>query len=396
MTASFSIAGVADILGSPPPSSRLTRNILPEHRHFFGGRSSLPFEDRRVPMTPRIGRTITENGLAERWRRYDEQYRAEARISRFWIAELENAVVYPPLGIISVGGSFLKETIRNSDQLKTIFPDTSPEVFRNAMAAADNRIRAAAPQPTLQVEGVSFLLGFGVFENYFNWTLRYTSRVGLYQCQEAPPRLVVPDLRKRYVGNTLEFFGVGREAVLPLTASTTFERLVLISPVALGRYEISPLIVDTLRGHPRLNGLWRRPKRKVYIPRRNVAMRQVTNEAEVEAALVKAGFEIFDNAENSVLEQARAFRDASVIVSPHGAGLSNVVFADPGTTVVEIVPEGYDQGVTSYRSLSDLFDLRYVQLFGREMVPDRKGNRCNSDIQVDIPELLEVLASIGD
>ena len=59
--------------------------------------------------------------------------------------------------------------------------------------------------------------------------------------------------------------------------------------------------------------------------------------------------------------------------------------------MVEIVPKGYDQGVTSYRSLSDLFELSYTQLLAREVGLDGKGNRCNSDIEVDIGKLINII-----
>jgi capsular polysaccharide biosynthesis protein len=125
-------------------------------------------------------------------------------------------------------------------------------------------------------------------------------------------------------------------------------------------------------------------------------MRRVVNEAAVEAALADLGFEVFDNAAYSVCDQARAFRDAEIVVAPHGAGLANIVYCDPGTPVIELVPEGYDQGVTSYRSLSDLFGLPYTQLFAREAAPDRKGNRCNADIELDVDELVRtVRAALG-
>jgi capsular polysaccharide biosynthesis protein len=160
------------------------------------------------------------------------------------------------------------------------------------------------------------------------------------------------------------------------------------APSALGRYELSPLITTTLREHPAVTALPRTGRRRLYIPRRNVRMRRVVNEAAVEEALTALGFEVFDNAAHSVRDQAAAFRDAEIVVAPHGAGLSNIVFCDAGTPVIEIVPEGYDQGVTSYRSLSDLFGLRYAQLFAREAAPDRKGNRCNADIELDLEELV--------
>ncbi len=103
-------------------------------------------------------------------------------------------------------------------------------------------------------------------------------------------------------------------------------------------------------------------ERRLHIPSRNVHMRRVVNEA----ALMAVGFEVFDHAEHSVRDQAHAFRDAEIVV----------------------VPEGYDQGVTSHRSLPDLFGPPRTQLFAREAAPDRKGNRCNVDIKLDVAELV--------
>ena len=106
------------------------------------------------------------------------------------------------------------------------------------------------------------------------------------------------------------------------------------------------------------------------------------NEQELEAALARLGFSSFDCAAHSVREQAAAFKSADIVVAPHGAGLSNIVYCKPGTRVIEVIPEGYDQGVTSYRSLADLFGLQYEAMFAREERPGSKGNRCNSDISV--------------
>lgn len=124
-------------------------------------------------------------------------------------------------------------------------------------------------------------------------------------------------------------------------------------------------------------------------------MRRVTNEAEVIAHLTRRGCEVFDGGAHTIGEQIRAFRDATMVIAPHGAGLTNIVYSAPGTPVIEIVPEGYDQGVTSYRSLSDMFALDYVQMFALEEVPDRKGNRCNSDISISIDHLEQILEDMS-
>jgi hypothetical protein len=394
MSEAFRIADINEATGTIVPTSRFTRQIIDPHQAFFGGRSVLDAPDFRGELVPPIGPSITEPGLAERWQEYDRHYLGEARFSRFWVVELEQATVYPPYGIVSVGGCLIRDTIRNPKMLKSVFPKGQLESFGAAMASSGPPIADSAVPLAYRVPGRTFLLGYGLADNYFNWTLRYASRVAQYQAMTDVSQIAVPMRRKRYIAETLEFLGVPQHEVIPLEAPTVFDRLVLVSPMALGRYEISPMILETLRDHPRVRELWRHPKRKIYVPRRNVGMRRVINEPEVEAALGQLGFEVFDNAEHPVREQARAFRDASIVVSPHGAGLSNIVYCDPGTPVLEVVPEGYDQGVTSYRSLADLFALPYTQLFAKEVVPDRKGNRCNSDIQIDVEELVRTVREL--
>jgi hypothetical protein len=395
MSDGYRITGISEVMGGPVPTSRFSRQIIDPHQAFFSGLSVLDTPDLRQELAPPIGPGITEPGLAERWQAYDEQYRGEARLSRFWVVELEQATVYPPFGIVAVGDRLVRDTIRHPKMLKSVFPDGEVEGFRAAMGSSSTPIAGGTVPPAYRVPGRSFLLGYGLADNYFNWTLRYASRVAQYQAMPDVVQLAVPMPRKRYVPETLEFLGVPQQEVIHLEAPMIFDRLVLVSPMAFGRYEISPQIVGTLRDHPRVQELWRRPKRRIYIPRRNVGMRRVVNEPAVEAALRKLGFEVFDNAEHPVREQIRAFRDASLVVSPHGAGLSNIAYCDPGTPVLELVPEGYDQGVTSYRSLADLFGLPYTQLFAKEAKPDRKGNRCNSDIEIDVEELVRTIGGVA-
>jgi len=50
------------------------------------------------------------------------------------------------------------------------------------------------------------------------------------------------------------------------------------------------------------------------------------------------GFRRIELAEMPFLEQVRSFARAEAIVAPHGSGLANLVFAKPGTKVVEFQP----------------------------------------------------------
>ncbi len=77
---------------------------------------------------------------------------------------------------------------------------------------------------------------------------------------------------------------------------------------------------------------------RLYISRRDSAQRSLGNEVELEAALAARGFVAVTMSGRSLAEQIRLVRAASVVVSPHGAGLTLLLFARPGTTVFELIP----------------------------------------------------------
>lgn len=82
--------------------------------------------------------------------------------------------------------------------------------------------------------------------------------------------------------------------------------------------------------------------RAIYIARGDAAKsRKVSNEAELIEILKNYGFEIHYLSKISVLEQVSIFNSASLVVAVHGGGLSNLVFCEPGTKVLEIFPDQY-------------------------------------------------------
>ncbi|WP_417670373.1 glycosyltransferase family 61 protein [Pseudoalteromonas tetraodonis] len=74
----------------------------------------------------------------------------------------------------------------------------------------------------------------------------------------------------------------------------------------------------------------------IYISRNLGSKRIITNENELLDELNLAGINTVYCEKNTVKQNAKVFRAASVVVAPHGAGLANIVFCRPGTTVVEL------------------------------------------------------------
>jgi capsular polysaccharide biosynthesis protein len=47
-------------------------------------------------------------------------------------------------------------------------------------------------------------------------------------------------------------------------------------------------------------------------------------------------FKLIDPSKLSLSQQVEAFSNAEIILGPHGAGLTNIMFCNPGTKVIEI------------------------------------------------------------
>ena len=85
------------------------------------------------------------------------------------------------------------------------------------------------------------------------------------------------------------------------------------------------------------------------------------------------------------------FYHADVIMAPHGAGLSNIMFSQPGATVIEVHCRGKKTSLC-FRHMSLHLGMRYVAM---ETTRKRSSIRCNDDgVIVDIAGLSEVLHAL--
>jgi len=81
--------------------------------------------------------------------------------------------------------------------------------------------------------------------------------------------------------------------------------------------------------------------RRLYVARTDTTRRPLVNESAVIDELRRRGFEILEPGSLSIRDQIRTFREASLVVGPHGAGMTNIVFCEPGTIVYELLPAYY-------------------------------------------------------
>ena len=125
---------------------------------------------------------------------------------------------------------------------------------------------------------------------------------------------------------------------------------------------------------------------KIYISRKVPSARVVANEEEVIPILKDAGFLICELEKLPFENQVRLFRNAEMVVAPHGAGLTNVIFSKAGTRVLEILAKGHER--LCYWTLCSELGHDYRFHLGKPKFPERKGE---PDIEVNAEQFLGAL-----
>jgi hypothetical protein len=126
---------------------------------------------------------------------------------------------------------------------------------------------------------------------------------------------------------------------------------------------------------------------KFFISRQGATKRRCKNESELIETLACYGFVVIRLEELSVKAQIELFRNARVIIGTHGAGFTNIINCNPGTTVIELVPQAGNYG--HYYLMSEVLGLRHAHVVGYNI------NKIDESFVVDSAQLLVLLNNLG-
>jgi hypothetical protein len=128
---------------------------------------------------------------------------------------------------------------------------------------------------------------------------------------------------------------------------------------------------------------------RVYISRKG--RRRVLNEPELVKALKKFDFTILYDEPRSVAEQLTIYRNAKVIIGPHGASFANILNSKPGTILIELFPNDYHPDY--FRFMAHIFNLNYFAIFEDGVVPTEYW-QVNEHMTIDIGRVKHTLKNI--
>jgi Glycosyltransferase 61 len=127
---------------------------------------------------------------------------------------------------------------------------------------------------------------------------------------------------------------------------------------------------------------------RIYLKRKG--RRICLNENEVVRFLATKGFTMVEDEPRTVAEQIGIFRNARIIIAPHGAALSNLLWCLPGSTVIECFADGYCPEY--YENLASFSGLHY-SCVGKTAQTHWTG--VSSNIHIDIHQLAECMERNG-
>jgi capsular polysaccharide biosynthesis protein len=253
------------------------------------------------------------------------------------------------------------------------------------------------PKQKQSIEHQCILLGGD--SNYCHWVTRSLLKLALLDGDIANEghRFLINDNLFPFQKEYLELLGIPEQHLIKVAPGSVVSCSEIMVPTLLRNHPKMILGINWLRERlKRLMANLENANDMVYLSRRDSKHHVLVNELELEAELSLRGFKIVLASTISVAEQINIFSKARVLISPHGAGLTNIIFSPLHAKIIEIASS----------SIFPMNDFRFIAgQIGQEMhtvicsnyvkTCNQPKNDAHRDYVVDIKRVLTLLDSFG-
>ena len=219
--------------------------------------------------------------------------------------------------------------------------------------------------------------------NYFHWMTDVLGRIFIIdkQIQKNPILLPSEFINHNFIVETLEILEIPYK-LFEVDKKYIINNLVLPSRTAeVGNYnknfihEISNQLVKS-----RTINSGNESIKKIWLSRENQSRRRLKNENELIDFLSSNGYTCIHPDKLKVSEQISLFKNAESIVSIHGAALTNIMFMNKNSKVLEI-RNNRDLKNNSFFTLASEFEIEYFYFLAESF-----SNNVHDDLIVDMKE----------
>ena len=291
---------------------------------------------------------------------------------RIWSMPQQNWwQVCEAIAVISPEGYLLEDISRE-------YPDRLPGC--NVEERPQHRIFTQQKLPPIEYIDGTVVSLVGLSGNvYFHWMVDVLPRIELLRRSgidwNSIDGFLVNQYRHPFQKETLTQLGIPPEKIIESDRHPHIQARQLIVPAFSGHLGWpTPGAIDFLRQTflPTALSKFQQSDRhfpeRIYISRAGAKYRHLFNEDEAIEQLQEWGFVSVALETMSFVEQILLFSHAKVIVAPHGSGLTNLIFCQPNTQIIELTSPRYFRHY--YRTISQHLNLHHYYLIG-EVLPSQ-------------------------
>jgi hypothetical protein len=202
--------------------------------------------------------------------------------------------------------------------------------------------------------------------NYYHWMVDVLPRLimvknqGLKDFHER--KIILHKKEKAYEKESLQLLGISSSNIIRLAPFETAFVTDLIVPDFYLSFSEQPFpcwkkkLIDEFK-QIALTEEKPEAQKKIYCLRGKQKTRQLVGEERLVSVLKEKGFAILDPAKMTLKEQINSLAVAEVVVAPHGAALTNIIFCAKGTRIIELRSTHYPQEYFS--EIAKTYDLLF-------------------------------------
>ena len=229
--------------------------------------------------------------------------------------------------------------------------------------------------------------------NYYHWLIETLPRLVVLRKLYPDATIILPFSATPYMIRTVALLGFNKTFKIPENTTVKIPQLAFVEKAGTFLHQDNQLLREVASSIiSQIVPIATKPQRRVYASRSRASCRKVANELELLDLLYKYNFELIYFEDFNFIEQVKIMRGVDIIIGLHGANLTNILFMQEGTTLVELM-NSFSPNLV-YFQLASYLRLGYYII---PCMPDSdSGTHNNADVLVDLLQIENTLQSIDN
>jgi hypothetical protein len=259
-----------------------------------------------------------------------------------------------------------------------------------------------------KIPGRVAVLGQLAFFNYYHWIHEILCRLAMLDILNIEYDYLYVPATSKFMLETLKLWGVEEhkiiqpynemyaiqadELIVPsLVTNVTYESNSCTCFSSYSNHFLLSYVKNKLLTKAKEYPVEKKFNKRFFTSRKDTTLRKILNETELIELFKNYNIDSYNLSELSVIEQIQLFHNAEVVIGPHGANLTNIIFCKPGTVVIELL-QNFNQ--TQPFFTSQMFDLHHFRIKTTDFIWKYNDINVDSSIPLDlIQNILENMTS---